>query len=287
LEEELPRALRANEEAMEVAEAQGELEDVGALYLERQKLLKELQALQRDVPPNADLVEVRDSITLPLGFVPLDGKIYFIQRKDLAGQSPISDEHVGVAQIHPGGAFKPEPFAADDGDDSEEDDGSVALARESMILTPKDNLALRRLFGDARPHMTLLWSGRTHGFTGQEFHARCDGKGPTLTVIRARRDDDEVDDDAAQTQTATRAFGAYTDESWRSHGQTFGGNNMFFFSLGSGAQPRVSKVVPQHISSSTITCHTHTHSHACTHTSQHASTGLCLWVRRRPSACFL
>jgi hypothetical protein len=37
------------------------------------------------------------------------------------------------------------------------------------------------------PRFSLLWRGSRDGFAARDFHRRCDGKSPTLTVIRDRR----------------------------------------------------------------------------------------------------
>ena len=71
----LPSALASNAAAMKQAEESGEISDVGVLYLESKKLHSELSKLQSESPPANDLVEVRESMQLPLGFVPLDGKL--------------------------------------------------------------------------------------------------------------------------------------------------------------------------------------------------------------------
>ena len=50
----------------------------------------------------------------------------------------------------------------------------------------------------------LLYRGSAHGMTAAAFHARCDGKGPTLTLIRA--------DEGGRVCV----FGGYTSASWAS-----------------------------------------------------------------------
>ena len=42
------------------------------------------------------------------------------------------------------------------------------------------------------------WHGKTNGFAASTFHSRCDGKGPTITIVRV----------------GNYIFGGYTDQSW-------------------------------------------------------------------------
>ena len=45
----------------------------------------------------------------------------------------------------------------------------------------------------------LLWQGSRDGFTAAKFHANCNNKGPTVTVIKSEHD---------------QIFGGFTSESW-------------------------------------------------------------------------
>jgi hypothetical protein len=49
---------------------------------------------------------------------------------------------------------------------------------------------------------TLLYRGTRDGFGAKDFHSKCDGKSPTLTIIKA--------------QGSEYIFGAYTEASWKS-----------------------------------------------------------------------
>jgi hypothetical protein len=49
---------------------------------------------------------------------------------------------------------------------------------------------------------TLLYRGTRDGFGAKDFHSKCDGKSPTLTIIKA--------------QGSEYIFGAYTQASWKS-----------------------------------------------------------------------
>ena len=47
------------------------------------------------------------------------------------------------------------------------------------------------------------WHGETDGFAASTFHSRCDGKGPTVTIVRV----------------GNYIFGGYTDQSWKQTGK--------------------------------------------------------------------
>ena len=46
------------------------------------------------------------------------------------------------------------------------------------------------------------WRAKTDGWAASTFHSKCDGKGPTVTII----------------QVGSYVFGGYTDVSWSSPG---------------------------------------------------------------------
>ena len=48
-----------------------------------------------------------------------------------------------------------------------------------------------------------MWRGSRDGFGAGDFHEKCDGKGPTLTVVKTEKGN---------------VFGAYTDLDWESGG---------------------------------------------------------------------
>ena len=35
----------------------------------------------------------------------------------------------------------------------------------------------------------MLYRGSEHGFTGKDFHSRCDGKGPTISLFKFKDND--------------------------------------------------------------------------------------------------
>jgi hypothetical protein len=55
---------------------------------------------------------------------------------------------------------------------------------------------LLKLLGNKLLVTTLLYSGSIHGWEAKDFHSRCDGKGPTISLfkMKAEEDEDEVED---------------------------------------------------------------------------------------------
>jgi hypothetical protein len=174
----LPAALASNATAMSAAKASGELADIGALYLEKERLEEELARMKADVPPNADILEVRDTITLPFGLVPIDGRVYFLMYPSQK-EKFMDTRRQAITDIHPCGRFHASPFA-----DPNLAGGS--LAAKSKILTPKHTTGLVKVCGGKRPQlMKLLYSGDRDGFMSADFHRQCDNKGPTFIIIRS------------------------------------------------------------------------------------------------------
>ena len=66
------------------------------------------------------------------------------------------------------------------------------------------------------PRATLLYRASRDGWRVQNFHFFCDGKGPTLTVVRTGNG---------------CVFGGYTDIAWNSSGRNTTSSNAFLFSI--------------------------------------------------------
>ena len=62
----------------------------------------------------------------------------------------------------------------------------------------------------------LLWKGSRDGFTASAFHARCNGRGPTLTVVAS---------------TNGNLFGGYTSLNWGAYGTYAYDSTAFLYSL--------------------------------------------------------
>ncbi|XP_020913579.2 uncharacterized protein LOC110251231 [Exaiptasia diaphana] len=59
------------------------------------------------------------------------------------------------------------------------------------------------------------YQSRLHGWASRTFHAKCDGKGPTITIIKVNK----------------YIFGGYTDVSWHTKGSYSTSVNSFLFSF--------------------------------------------------------
>ena len=62
----------------------------------------------------------------------------------------------------------------------------------------------------------LLYRATRDGFTGQAFHAKCDGKGNTISIIK---------------NNLNNVFGGYGSSAWHSSSFSINDPNAFIFSL--------------------------------------------------------
>ena len=69
---------------------------------------------------------------------------------------------------------------------------------------------------EKKPEFKLLWKGSRDGFGAGTFHAMCDGKGPTLTIVKS---------------TDGYIFGGYLAISWFTGGKRTHDPKAFIFSL--------------------------------------------------------
>lgn len=87
----------------------------------------------------------------------------------------------------------------------------------SIINDVKIQYSLSQLIGPYN-NFKLLYRGSKDGFSSAIFHSKCDGKGPTLTIIKSK--------------DHGRMFGGFTDIAW---GRTGGGKSYmgrsFLFSV--------------------------------------------------------
>jgi len=68
----------------------------------------------------------------------------------------------------------------------------------------------------SRSYFVRCWHANTDGSAASTFHSNCDGKGPTVTIIRS----------------GSYIFGGYTDKSWQSSGGYYSSaSKAFLFSL--------------------------------------------------------
>jgi len=220
----LPKALESNALALNTAEERGELQDIGVLYLERRRLLQELHRLQSSKCVGAEaVVAVHRTMQLPLGQVNIDGRRYYIHHNDHSKET-IHRSSVDM-QIFM--------------ENSSNAIGAVVLTPDSTILTAKHTPGLMRLFNGKVPKMKLLYSGKRHGMSAGDFHRLCDGKGPTLTVVRS---------------SIGHILGGWAEQSWSSHAHPNDtiSSNTWLFSFGSQCEqshPVASKYEPNNATS--------------------------------------
>ena len=84
----------------------------------------------------------------------------------------------------------------------------------SLVLTEEEALTLSQMteFKDG----LLLYRATTDGFEAKSFHAKCDGKENTITIIKTN---------------GNYVFGGYTAAKWTSEGTYYKDSKAFIFSL--------------------------------------------------------
>ena len=78
-------------------------------------------------------------------------------------------------------------------------DDSRILSRDTRKISQLNNWLLPHLRNALKSYWALCWRASIHGWSAQTFHRRCDGRGPTVTIIKV----------------GSYIFGGYTDKSWR------------------------------------------------------------------------
>lgn len=216
----LPAALESNKQALAkaVEECAGELGDIGALYLENHKLKQELAALHSAPAPGCDKVVVRDSLQLPLGTVQLHDRTYFIGLVPTVAAPVIATQHRAVV--------------------SEMSVWSALDLDESAILEAGVDVNLARLFGKRKPRLRLLYRASKDGWKSADFHSKCDNKGPTLVLMRRKKESSEVQ----------AVVGGYTTGKWEDCGNRHYVHDAaaFLFSLQTSQLVKLVPTNPEH-----------------------------------------
>ena len=78
----------------------------------------------------------------------------------------------------------------------------ILFERSTLLKNSGDISLINKWVSEAiqaKVKYQLLWQGSTDGFAASTFHTKCNGKGPTVTVILSNND---------------KIFGGYTSESW-------------------------------------------------------------------------
>eukprot|EP00808_Paulinella_micropora_P015776 g58134.t1 len=109
------------------------------------------------------------------------------------------------------------------------------MVKESKLLDSKLKKALFKLFDGAQgAKLDLIYRGSRDGFTGHVFHSKCDGMGPTLTVIKPSHNNN--------------IFGGYTEHTWSSTG-SYSSQPAWLFSLRNARDDTAYKFLPSTASS--------------------------------------
>ncbi len=61
--------------------------------------------------------------------------------------------------------------------------------QSSKCATQKEREYLHKLLGNKRFVTVLLFCGTMHGWTPKDFHSRCDGKGPLVSLFKMKDGD--------------------------------------------------------------------------------------------------
>ena len=78
-------------------------------------------------------------------------------------------------------------------------DDSRILSGDTSKISQLNNWLLPHLRNSLKSYWALCWRANVHGWSSRTFHSNCDGRGPTVTIIKV----------------GSYIFGGYTDKSWR------------------------------------------------------------------------
>jgi hypothetical protein len=91
----------------------------------------------------------------------------------------------------------------------------------SSLITPQQGTQINQWIGNANQSWSLCYhmgaGGKVDGTSTQTFHARCDNRGPTVTI--------------ASLNSGAQLMGGYASQSWNQSCNYFGDSNSFLFSL--------------------------------------------------------
>jgi hypothetical protein len=94
-------------------------------------------------------------------------------------------------------------------------DGKVFFSK-TKILSFENQEQLNKLFGNHNQQWQLIYRASRDGFTGKLFHQFCDGRSPTMTIIRSQNG---------------YIFGGFTKIPWSSSGVDKADSSAFLFTL--------------------------------------------------------
>eukprot|EP00457_Paulinella_chromatophora_P005564 gb/GEZN01005581.1/.p1 GENE.gb/GEZN01005581.1/~~gb/GEZN01005581.1/.p1 ORF type:complete len:489 (-),score=102.28 gb/GEZN01005581.1/:270-1736(-) len=109
------------------------------------------------------------------------------------------------------------------------------MVKDSKLLDAKLKKSLLKMFNGAKGiKLDLIYRGSRDGFTGSSFHLKCDGHGPTLTVIKPSHNNN--------------IFGGYSEHEWSSSG-SYSSQPAWLYALRTGAGDTAYKFLPTSSSS--------------------------------------
>ena len=85
-------------------------------------------------------------------------------------------------------------------------------------LPAKEKASLTQMLSDQRLELgQILFDSNVFGFNTTVFHQKCDGMGPTVTLLRVKSNNNWI--------------GGYTTVSWKADEDIVGDNHAFLFNL--------------------------------------------------------
>jgi hypothetical protein len=100
--------------------------------------------------------------------------------------------------------------------------GKMASFASDILAEEDHKLLLEGLVAESKPGLdtevtlSLLYRGSRDGFRARDFHAKCDDKGATVTIVKS---------------TEGYIFGGYSDQSWESDWKWKSSSRAFLFSI--------------------------------------------------------
>jgi hypothetical protein len=101
-------------------------------------------------------------------------------------------------------------------EEEEETEEESTLFANSSLLSEENQQVLNQWYGKPTQKWRLLYKGSRDNFKASTFHARCDHKGETFTIIRSSNN---------------FLFGGYSSQPWTSKGDWKKDNQAFIFTL--------------------------------------------------------
>lgn len=104
---------------------------------------------------------------------------------------------------------------------------------QSTIIKEPELVELKEMLPKqlAAGNLKLLYRGSRDGMAPEVFHARCDNKGPTVTLVKARFND----------SANVSIFGGFLDKDWHNKNATIPSTESFLFSLTTHVKCPISK----------------------------------------------